>query len=199
MIKMRLDRYCGSGFDRGASVGREIAWIICSALSLSTWLPGSGWRVWLLRVFGSHIGKGVVIKPRVQIKFPWKLTVGDHCWIGEKVWIDNLAVVSIGNHVCISQGAYLCTGSHDWGKLGFDLITKPIRVEDHVWIAALSRVAPGVVVSEGAVLSFGSVATDSLAPWMIHQGIPAAPVRSRPRISDQTIHPANVPITPGDS
>lgn len=176
---MKLDSYRSDTFDRGASRVREAAWIILAGSLFTTWLPGSTWRIWLLRAFGAQIGEGVIIKPKVQIKFPWKLTIGDHCWIGEKAWIDNLAEVVIGNHVCISQGAYLCTGSHDWKATGFDLITKPIRIADHAWVAAWARVSPGVTVSEGAVLALASAATSTLSAWTVYRGVPAVPIASR--------------------
>ena len=142
-------------------------------------LPGSGWRTLLLRFFGARIGQGVVFKSGVRVKMPWRLTIGDHCWIGEDVWIDNLAEVRLGDHVCVSQGAYFCTGSHDWAKHSFDLIVKPIVVGPRAWIAAKCVVAPGVSVGDGAVLVLGSVATQDLEPLAIYAGNPAVRIKSR--------------------
>lgn len=176
---MRLDRFDNTGFDRGAGKLKELLWLAASGLLVSSWLPGSGWRVFLLRMFGANIGNGVVIKQRVFIKFPWKLSVGDYAWIGEAVWIDNLAQVSIGQHACVSQGVYLCTGSHDWSLSTFDLVTKPITVANQAWLGAFSRVAPGVEIGEGAVLSMGSTATRSLEKWTISAGVPAVVLRNR--------------------
>ncbi len=178
---MRLDTFDNSEFDRGASKGKEMLWFLCCWLLLSSGLPGAGWRASLLRLFGASIGQGVIFKPGVRVKFPWRLTMGNYCWIGEDVWIDNLAEVTFGNHVCVSQGAYFCTGSHDWGKHTFDLIVRPINVCSHAWIAAKSTVAQGVLVGEGAVLGFGSVATRDLEPWAIFSGNPAVRVKMRPR------------------
>lgn len=178
---MRLDSFDNRGFDRGASKVKEMLWLLCGWLLGSSWLPGAGWRASLIRLFGARIGQGVVFKPGVRVKFPWRLTVGDHCWIGEDVWIDNLAEVTFGDHVCASQGAYFCTGSHDWSKQSFDLIVKPINVGSHAWIAAKCVVAPGVRIGEGAVLGLGCVATNALEPWTIYAGNPAERVKSRPR------------------
>ena len=94
----------------------------------SHYLTSSRLRAAILRLFGARVGKDVCIKPRVRVKFPWYLTIGDHCWIGEEVWIDNLAEVRIGDHSCLSQGAYLCTGNHDWGHPHMKLHRRPIAV-----------------------------------------------------------------------
>jgi putative colanic acid biosynthesis acetyltransferase WcaF len=165
---VRLDRFDARQFDRGRSRIIEALWLTCDGLFVSSGLPGSLLRILILRVFGARIASGVVIKPRVRVKFPWRLSIGAHSWIGEGVWIDNLAPVSIGAQCCISQGAYLCTGSHNWSKVTFDLVTKPILIEDGAWICAKATIGPGVRVGEGAVLALGSVATRDLDPWTCH-------------------------------
>lgn len=178
---MRLDRFSSAGFDRGAPRWKEALWIIAGGLLFSSWLPGSAWRRSLLAAFGARIGRGVVLKPGLRVKFPWRLSIGDHAWIGEDVWIDNLAEVTIGAHACLSQGAYLCTGSHDWGKEAFDLITRAITIGDHAWLGARASLAPGSVLGEGAVLAMAGFGHGHLEAWMIHAGNPATPQRPRPR------------------
>lgn len=164
----------------GASRLKQLCWYFCNVLIIKNgWNPASGIKVAVLRLFGARIGKGVLIKPGVNIKYPWKLTIGDHCWIGEEVWIDNLAQVTIGNHVCISQGAMLLTGNHHYGKPGFDLIVKEIQLHDGVWIGAKALVCPGIVCESHAVLAALSVANSNLAAYGIYQGNPAQPVRQR--------------------
>lgn len=176
---MRLDRFDNRGFERGRSRAIEALWIFVRALFIDCWLPGSRHRVWFLRRFGAVIGEGVVIKPRVKITFPWKLTVGDHVWLGEGCWIDNLERVTIGSHACLSQRTYLCTGSHNWSSERFDLIVRPIVVKPHAWVCASSMIGPGVTVGEGAVLTLGSVANADLEAWTINQGIPAVEIKKR--------------------
>lgn len=176
---MKLANYNNRGFERGRSAIVELLWIVVQALFISSFLPGSMHRRFLLRRFGAKIGKGVVIKNGVRVKFPWRLTVGDHSWIGERVWIDNLDQVVVGANCCISQEAYLCTGSHDWTEATFNLICKPITIDDHSWICARSNIAPGVVVGEGAVLAMGSTASNNLENWKVFRGNPAVAIRSR--------------------
>lgn len=121
-------------------------------------LPCS-FRIWLLRVFGASIGDGVVIRSRVNITFPWRLSVGDFTWIGEGVEILNLAQVSIGSNCSVSQQAYLCTGSHEFSVEDFSLITEPITIEDECWIASRCFVAPGVTVGRKSLCAAMSVVT----------------------------------------
>ena len=125
------------------------------------------------------MGRGVLIKPAVNIKYPWLLELGDYVWIGEKVWIDNLTRVRIGNHVCLSQGAMLLTGNHNYKKSSFDLMVGEITLEDGVWIGAKSVVCPGVVCGSHSVLSVNSVASTALIEFTIYQGNPAQKIRKR--------------------
>lgn len=164
---MRLDLFSNDKFERGASRIKEALWLIVSGLFVESWLPGSGWRVALLQLFGARIGAGVMIKPGLKVKFPWRLYVGDCSWIGERAWIDNLGQVTIGNHVCISQGAYLCTGNHDWSSKHFDLLVAPIIVSDHAWICAYTTLAPGSSIGEGAVVVMGETASGRIDDWTI--------------------------------
>lgn len=134
---------------------------------------------WLLNSFGAKIGKGLVIKTKVRIKNPWRLTIGDNCWIGESVWIDNLEDVNIGNNVCLSQGAMLLTGNHDYTVSDFPYRLGKIFLEDGVWIGAKSIVCPGVTCRSHAILTVNSVATKELTPWTINSGNPAIYIRDR--------------------
>jgi putative colanic acid biosynthesis acetyltransferase WcaF len=169
-----------SEYNIGRSLVVRTAWFaIGLPLLRCQFLPSSALRTGLLRLFGAEIAEGAVIKPGVRVKFPWKLKVGKHCWIGEDCWIDNLAQVTLGDHVCLSQAAYLCTGSHDWSQPSFGLITKPIGIQDGAWVAARASIGPGVVVGEHAIAGFGSVVTASIPPYEIHRGNPAVFVRRR--------------------
>ncbi|MCK5559754.1 MAG: colanic acid biosynthesis acetyltransferase WcaF, partial [Thermoplasmata archaeon] len=115
----------------------------------------------------------------VNIKYPWLLGLGNYTWIGEGVWIDNLTHVEIGSNSCISQGALLLTGNHNYKKTSFDLITGEILLEDGVWIGAKSVVCPNVKCKSHSILSVGSVAINDLEPYGIYQGNPAIKIRDR--------------------
>lgn len=180
MHKVDLSSYENPEYDPGAWIGKRILWGVFSAVFFQSYLlPISSIKCFILRLFGAKIGKGVVIKPSVLIKHPWYLRVGDFSWIGEKVWIDNLITVEIGSNVCISQGAMLLTGNHNYKSPGFDLIMNEIRIDNGAWIGAKSIVCPGVLCGNQSVLTVGSVATRNLDPNMIYSGNPAVAVRER--------------------
>lgn len=177
---MRLDNYSLGNYTPGASYWKQLCWyFLGSPLVESSWLPISSVKVQILRIFGATIGQGVRLKPKVRVKFPWRLTVGDYVWIGENAWIDNLAHVTIESHTCISQYVYLCTGNHDWNHPDFELKIAPIYIEEGSWIAAKSIIVPGVTVGKGAVLTLGGVAVKSLASMTIYAGNPAQAIKPR--------------------
>lgn len=177
---MQLHLYTAGSYTPGAPYWKQVLWyFLGSPLVQSYWLPFSGLKVFLLRLFGAQIGQRVRIKPGVRVKFPWRLTVGDQVWIGEDAWIDNLASVVLERNVCLSQKVYLCTGNHDWSDPAFQLRIAPIHVREGSWIAAGAMVGPGVTVGQGAVLALGSVATRSLEAMTIYAGNPAQAVKPR--------------------
>ncbi len=179
LIETDLANYSIPHYDHG-SVLRRIAWFILGNVFINSYLPiPVKLKVLFLRIFGAKIGKGLIIKPKVNIKYPWLLTVHDHVWIGEEVWIDNLVEVTLGSHVCLSQGAMLLTGNHDFTKSSFDLFTGKIVLEKGVWIGAKAVVCPGVSCGSHAVLGISSVAASNLDSYTIYRGNPAIRVKNR--------------------
>jgi len=126
---VRLSSYDNLSYRPGRSRFWQALWFFLGLpLLRCALIPSSSFRAALLRLFGAQIGRGAVIKPGLRVKYPWLFTAGDHCWLGEDAWIDNLAPVSLGANVCISQGAYLCTGNHDWRDPAFRLSVLPIHL-----------------------------------------------------------------------
>ncbi|MFM7547392.1 MAG: WcaF family extracellular polysaccharide biosynthesis acetyltransferase [Cyanobacteriota bacterium] len=166
----------------GAPLLVQILWFsFGSPLLAARWLPGSAWRVALLRIFGARIGHGCRLKPGLRVKFPWRLVVGDACWLAEDAWIDNLAPVTLGDRVCLSQGVYLCTGNHNFRSSGFDLMLGPITIASDAWIAARAVLAPGTQIATGAVVALGAVVSGTVPPGAIVRGNPAVAVGQRIR------------------
>jgi putative colanic acid biosynthesis acetyltransferase WcaF len=174
---MDLSIFDNSDFDRGAPRWKEALWTLARFVFFQNAFPwSSSLRCALLRAFGAKIGRAVVIRANANISFPWRLTIGDHVWIGEDVGILTLASVTIESNVCISQRTYLCTGSHDFRREDFRLRVAPITVREGSWIAASCFIAPGVEIGPDAIVSAGSVVFESVAPKTFVRGNPAAVV-----------------------
>ncbi len=178
-FKTDLSKYDNSWYKQPPFI-KNVLWFITNAIFLNSYLlvPVSLKRL-ILRAFGAQIGTGVMIKPKVNIKYPWLLRVGNYVWIGEEVWIDNLTVVSLGDNVCLSQGAMLLTGNHDYTRSTFDLSVGKIVIENGVWIGAKAMVCPNVVCRSHAVLAVNSVAVKDLEAYGVYQGNPAKWIRER--------------------
>lgn len=179
MINVDLSKYNNDWFKPGNKLLIFI-WMLTSALIFRTTLPiPSVIKSIVLKIFGAQLGYGVVIKPNVNIKYPWNLSIGNYTWIGEGVWIDNLAKVNIGSNCCISQGAYLLTGNHNYKVQSFDLMVSKINIENGAWVGAKAVVCPSVSLKEASVLTVGSIATKDLDAFGIYQGNPAIKIKER--------------------
>lgn len=179
MSKVDLAKYDNSWYNHGP-LSRRLLWLIFGRIFINTYLPiPAKLKVSILRLFGAKFGKNIMIKPKVNIKYPWLLEVGDNTWIGEQVWIDNLDYVKIGTNVCLSQGVMLLTGNHDYKSQTFDLMIGKIILEDGVWIGAKSLVAPNVICYENSVLGAASILSKNLPSNEIWSGNPAIFLRNR--------------------
>jgi putative colanic acid biosynthesis acetyltransferase WcaF len=137
------------------------------------------WRSFLLRLFGAKVGKNVIIRPSVKITYPWKIEIGDFAWIGDDVVLYSLGTIKIGKNAVISQKSYLCAASHNYNSLSFDIFSKPIIIEDEVWIATDVFIAPGVTVGKGAVVGARSSVFKSIEGGFIYSGNPLKSVKKR--------------------
>jgi putative colanic acid biosynthesis acetyltransferase WcaF len=179
MNKTNLVRFDNSWYKPGGNVLKRVLWYFMNSIFFRSAFPVNAFKILVLRMFGAKVGSGVVIKPRTNIKYPWKLEIGNNVWIGEHVWIDNLAKVTIADNVCLSQGAMLLCGNHNYKKSSFDLIVGEIHLEEGAWIGAKATVCPGVICHSHSVLSVSSIATSNLESYKIYQGNPAVEVRDR--------------------
>jgi putative colanic acid biosynthesis acetyltransferase WcaF len=180
MTQPDFSKYNNSSYSSGRSRLVEGIWFFFGLPVLRCrLLPCSSIRSSILRLFGAEIARKVVLKPGIRVKYPWLLSVGEHSWIGEDVWIDNLVPVTIGANVCVSQGAYLCTGNHDWSDFAFGLCARPIVLVDGSWVGARAVICPGVRIEMCGVAAAGSVVTSSIPAYEIHAGNPARLVHRR--------------------
>lgn len=152
-----LRSFSGAGYDKGRPLAVQALWFAVMNLVFVKWWFPARLRPALLRAFGATVGQRVLIRHRVRVLWPWKLSVGDDCWIGEDAWLLNLEPITIEHDVCVSQGAFLCTGGHDHADPAFEYDNGPIHVGAGAWIAARSTVLRGVTVEPGELVPAGTV------------------------------------------
>ena len=176
----RLDSFQLPENFRGRSAFYVQLWWLVQA-TLFAWSPQFlyGWRRFLLRLFDAKIGEGVLVRPTVKVTYPWKVTIGDYSWIGDDAVLYSLGKINVGSHTVISQKCYLCTGSHDYTKITFDIYAEPIEIGEQVWLASDVFVSPGVSVGDGTVVGMRSTVLNDLPGGKVCYGNPAKPVRDR--------------------
>jgi putative colanic acid biosynthesis acetyltransferase WcaF len=171
--------YLPVGFRGRNAVIVQLWWLIQA--TVFAWSPQFTykWRNFLLRSFGAKIGKNVIIRPSVITTYPWKLTIGDNSWVGDNVQLYTLGEITIGKNAVVSQGSYLCTGSHDYQSVEFGIYAKPIVIEDQTWVATDVFIAPGITIGKGAVIAARSSVYKDMPENMICMGNPAKPIKIR--------------------
>lgn len=174
------DTFTGPSFSLRNRLGRVVWGLTCTLLFRPTPRPLHSWRSFVLRCFGAKVGKGAHVYPGVRIWAPWNLELGQQAVVGNGATLYSQGKIKIGKRTVISQGAHLVAGTHDYTKGGFPLITKPIVIHDHVWIAAEAFIHPGVTIGEGCVVGARSVVTKDMPGWMVCAGHPCVPIKERP-------------------
>lgn len=169
----------GPSFSLGNRAARALWGFVHCLLIRWTPRPFHAWRAFILRLFGAKLGRDCHIYPRAIIWAPWNLEAADQSAIADGAIIYNQAPIRLGRRVVVSQGAHLCTGTHDYEDPNFPLIAKPITVHDQAWIAAEAFIHPGVIIGEGAVIGARSVVTKDMPAWTVCAGNPCAPIKPR--------------------
>jgi putative colanic acid biosynthesis acetyltransferase WcaF len=177
------DEFPGRPRPSASDQAMQACWRVVGAMLFRASPPVlNGWRIWLLRVFGAHMGRDCQVAPTARIWAPWNLICEDFVTIDEEVEIYNPGPAWLGARCCVSRGALLCGATLDYATADLRRLTAPIAIGRHAWIGARANVLMGVSVGNGAVLGLGAVATRDLEPWVVYAGAPARPIRPRPRV-----------------
>ena len=159
----------------------QLWWVVQALLFRPSPQVAYGWRRMLLRAFGAKVGEGAIIRPTVRVTYPWKVSIGEHAWVGDDVTLYSLGDIEIGAHSVVSQKSYLCAGDHDYQAVDFTIRGRSIRIGSQVWIASDVFVAPGVTIADGVVVGARSTVLRSLDGGHVYAGNPARAVKRRPR------------------
>lgn len=179
-ISVRLDRFQKTGLDRGRPKWIEAIWYLTKMIFFLSAFPWpSKLKRYILIFFGAKIGKGFIIRPRVNIHFPWKLFIGEHCWIGEDCEFLNLEPITIEDHVALAHRIYVATGNHNYKDSTMPYTNKPVLIKRGTWVGSCAFIGPGVTIGEHCVISAGSIVTKTIPSWSVVQGNPAIVIKKR--------------------
>lgn len=161
----RNDLFRTTGLDRGRPRYIEIAWYFVKVwFFLSPWPWPNRLKRWLLIRFGAKVGKSPNIRPRVSIHFPWKLEIGDYCWIGDSCEILNLEPFVMEDHVALAHEVYIAAASHNIRSKTMAYANKPVRIKRGCWVATRAMIGPGVTIGENCVIGAGAIVLKSVPP-----------------------------------
>ena len=178
--------YLGQG-NRSPNPRREIAlrclWAAVQH-TLFRWSPRGlhAFRVALLRLFGAAIPADgqVRIYPTASTIYPGKLSCAARVMVGPHVNLYNLAPISLGYGVQLSQAVHLCAGTHDYLRWAMPLVAQPIVIGANAWLGAEVFVGPGVTIGELAVIGARSVVVKDQPARTVCAGNPCRPLKPRP-------------------
>lgn len=176
---MNTDAHTGPSFSVKNRIARLVWDFACALLFRPSPRPFHAWRSFVLRCFGAKVAAGCHIYPKAVIWAPWNLVCQEEAGVANGAILYNQAMITLGKRSVISQGAHLCTGTHDYESPRFELYAKPISIGDHAWVAAECFIHPGITVGEGAVIGARSVVTKDMPPWMVCAGQPCQPIKPR--------------------
>lgn len=134
----------------------------------------------ILMFFLKYSGRHNVFCRHVEIRSPYRVSVGDYSVINKRVLLDGRGgQLIIGVNVDIAQDVNIWTEQHDYddpmyGNKGGDVI-----IDDYVWIASRATILPGVHIGRGAVVASGAVVTKDVPPLAIVGGVPAKILKYR--------------------
>lgn len=176
-----LDTFTGPSFPLRDRMARAVWISVWTLLFKPSPVFLHGWRRWLLRRFGAKVGRGAHVYPGARIWAPWNLEVGVEAGVANGTILYSQDRIRIGRRAVVSQGAHLCTGTHDYNRQGSPVVTRPIEIGDHAWVAAEAFLHPGVVIGEGAVIGARAVVTNDMPDWTVCAGHPCKPIKPRQR------------------
>lgn len=140
---------------------------------------GNGWKILLLKLFGANVSTKAVVYSSAKIYYPANLIMEDHSCLASNVDCYNVNIIKLEANTTVSQGAYLCTASHNIYSRQHELITAPITIKEGAWVAADAFVGMGVTIGEGAVVGARAAVFKDVEPWTIVGGNPAKPIKKR--------------------
>lgn len=116
----------------------------------------------------------VPLRSELDCRYGATLTVGSDCVLNYGLSIGATERITIGNRVEIGPLVMIIDSQfHDLYDRNKRPPSKPVTIEDDVWLGSRVSVMPGVTIGRGSVVGVNAVVTRDVPPWTIVAGIPA--------------------------
>lgn len=142
-------------------------------ISIIMWIPCAPLRRLVCFITMKQFKWSTTIRRNVDIRSPQRIVIGQNCNINKGTVLDGRGFLYIGNHVDIAQYSNIWTEQHDYNSPTFAAVSKPVVIEDYVWIASRATILPGVTLGRGCVVACGAIVTKNIPPLAIVAGVPA--------------------------
>lgn len=134
----------------------------------------------ILKDMLGSIGDQSIITPPFHCEFGKTIFVGENTFLNMNITILDNASVTIGDHVLIGPSVQFYTASHSMdhqSRRRWETFSKPIVVEDDVWIGGSSVINQGVTIGARSVIAANSVVNKDVPPDCLYGGTPAKFIR----------------------
>lgn len=132
------------------------------------------------KLAGIKIGKGSTIHMWANFFQPKNITIGEDSIVGDHVFLDGRAPLTIGDHVDIASQVLIYNSEHNLQSEDFSATCAPVTIEDYVFIGPRAIILPGVKIGKGAIVAAGAVVTEDVPEFTIVGGVPAKVISERP-------------------
>jgi len=142
-------------------------------------VPSHTFRKFFYKVSGMRIGKGSVVHMWANFFDLAGIIIGEDTIVGDHVFLDGRAKLTIGNHVDMASSVMIYNSEHDLEKENFSARTEPVEIGDYVFIGPRAIILPGVKIGKGAVVAAGAVVTKDVPEFKIVGGVPTVVIGER--------------------
>ena len=153
-------------------------------IEIIMWIPCHLLRRLICKIVMKDFSMKSAISRNVDIRSPYRISIGCGCVINKKCVLDGRGGLKIGNNVDIAQETNIWTEQHDYNSPSYAPICKSVNIQDYVWVASRVTILPGVTIGRGAVVACGAVVTKDVPPLAIVAGIPAKIIGYRKDVMD---------------
>lgn len=126
-------------------------------------------------------GHNVSFQFPIQISQPECVSIGSNVAFASFVHIWGGGGVTIGNRVMIGSHTAITSITHNYTQeiMYATVVTRPVVIEDDVWISTHAVIMPGITLGKGSVVGAGCVVTHDVDPLTIVAGVPGRKINER--------------------